>query len=100
MPCDRGLRVADVDADALGDVRDSQGVEDGLTDGAERAPGGAAHRVNATDLAARDPGDLLQRAQLPNSALTGGPTKYCHARGRILTDQRGCHHVAVDPGKH
>ena len=37
VPCDRGLRIADLDADALGDVRGSQGAGDGLTDGAERA---------------------------------------------------------------
>jgi hypothetical protein len=47
VPCDRGLLVADLDADALGNVRGSQGAGDGLTNGAERAPGGAAHRVIA-----------------------------------------------------
>jgi hypothetical protein len=86
VPCDRGLRVADLDADALGDVRGSQGAGDGLTDGAERAPGGAAHRLNATDLAARDPGDLLQLAQLPTSALTG-------TNGTVTTAAGGHRHV-------
>ena len=55
----RCLRFADLDANALSDVRVSHGAGEGFPDRTKGAAGTAAHRVDAADLPACDPRDLL-----------------------------------------